>query len=140
MARVVVLDASVLIAFFESSDPFHSRAIQIVMAATERGDHLVANELTVAEFLVAPARSDIVERAEARLSELGVGRRDFPASFAPRLATIRHRARVKLPDAAVILTAVDAAEAGTGPVSVATFDARLRAGAATYGIASAIED
>ncbi len=47
---------------------------------------------------------------------------------------------MKLPGAAVILTAVDAAEARTGAVSVATFDARLRAGAAAYGIASAIED
>ncbi|CAM3837723.1 hypothetical protein ACXYTP_17200 [Tsukamurella ocularis] len=51
---------------------------------------------------------------------------------------------MKLPDAAVILTAVDAAEDGTVAVSVAvsvpTFDARLRAGAATYGIASAFED
>ncbi|RDB45711.1 type II toxin-antitoxin system VapC family toxin [Tsukamurella tyrosinosolvens] len=140
MAGVVVLDASVLIAFFESSDPFHGRAIEIVTTAIGQGADLIANELTVAEFLVGPARSGIVASAEAGLSQLGIGRRGFPTSFASRLATIRHRARVKLPDAAVILTAVDAAEAGTGAVSVATFDARLRAGAATYGITAAIED
>ncbi|CAM3420043.1 type II toxin-antitoxin system VapC family toxin [Tsukamurella hominis] len=140
MAGLVVLDASVLIGFFESSDPFHSRAIEIVTTAISQGAGLIANELTVAEFLVGPARSGIVESAEARLAQLGIDRRGFPTSFAPRLATIRHNARVRLPDAAVILTAVDAAEAGTGAVSVATFDARLRAGAATYGIASAIVD
>lgn len=140
MAGVVVLDASVLIAFFESNDPFHGRSVEFVTTAIGQSADLITNELTVAEFLVGPARSGIVESAEARLSELGVGRRGVPTSFAPRLATIRHRARVKLPDAAVILTAVDAAEDGTVAVSVATFDARLRAGAAAYGIASAIED
>lgn len=140
MAGVVVLDASVLIAFFKDDDPFHGKASAVVLGAIGRGDEIAASELTVAEYLVGAVRSGEVGSAETELADLGLRRRDLPPSFAPRLARIRHDARVKLPDAAVILTAVDAAEDGTGAVAVATFDARLRAGAATYGIASAIED
>lgn len=136
MAGVVVLDASVLIAFFEAGDAFHERAVAAVTSAIERGEQLIANELTVAEFLVGPVRAGIADSAEARVADLGVDRREFPLSFAPRLAQIRHEAGVKLPDAAVLLTALDATENGTVAVTVATLDQRLRAGALGYGLGS----
>ncbi|MET9327542.1 type II toxin-antitoxin system VapC family toxin [Tsukamurella sp. NPDC003166] len=137
MAGVAVLDASVLIAFFEEGDPFHPESVLAVTSAIRRGDRLLANELTVAEFLVGAVRSGILDDAEARIAELGVERQEFPPRFAPRLAQIRHDARIKLPDAAVLLTAIEATEHGTVTVSLATFDERLRAAGHAYGVSPA---
>ncbi len=134
MAGLIIVDASALIAAFEPSDQFHDRAVAALADALSGGARLAASELTVAEFLVGPAQSGELATAETDLAELGVTRVPLPPSFAARLAQIRHEARVKLPDAVVLLTAVDATEGGTVAVSIATFDERLRAAALTYGI------
>ncbi len=139
MAGLIVVDASVLIATFEPTDYFHDRAVASLTDALSGGVPLAASELTVAEFLVGPARAGGLATAETDLAELGVGRIPLPPSFAPRLAQIRHEARVKLPDAVVLLTAVDATEGGTVAVSIATFDERLRAAGLTYGIPPALD-
>lgn len=140
MAGLIVIDASVLIAFFKVGDPFHDRVVSAVTSAIRRGDRLRTNELTAAEYMVGAARDNAVGDADSDLSALGIERREFPRSLAPRLAQIRHEARVRLPGAAVLLTAIDSTERGTVAVSVATFDDRLRAGAATYGIGSAVPE
>ncbi|TWS20382.1 type II toxin-antitoxin system VapC family toxin [Tsukamurella asaccharolytica] len=133
MAGLIVVDASVLIAAFEPSDRFHDRAVASLTRALSGGDRLAASELTVAEFLVGPVQWGGLDTAEADLADLGVARVPLPPSFAPRLARIRHEARVKLPDAVVLMTALDMADGGRS-VSVATYDERLRTAALDYGL------
>lgn len=134
MAGVVVLDTCVLIAFFKRDDPFHGQAVTIVTSAVQREHALHASELTLAEFLVGPVRAGELEHAEQLLADVGVHACPLPTPFAARLARIRHEAAVKLPDAAVLMAALDLAATDAAPVAVATFDHRLRAGALKHGL------
>ncbi len=49
---MIVLDASVLIAFLDSDDTHHAAAEQLLTQAVD--DDLAVNSLTLAEVLVAP--------------------------------------------------------------------------------------
>lgn len=51
---MIVLDASVLIAYLDSEDAHHTRAETLL--AKEIDDDFAASSLTVAEVLVMPAR------------------------------------------------------------------------------------
>ncbi len=51
---MIVLDASVLIAFLDSDDTHHAAAEQLLTQAVD--DDLAVNSLTLAEVLVAPVR------------------------------------------------------------------------------------
>lgn len=124
---MIVLDASVLVAFFEPSDQWHTDAVALL--AAHAGEDLVVPTLTLAEFLVGPARSpDLLARAIAALSRLGVAELPLPADAATSLAVLRAEVGVKLPDCVVLLAAE------SEQATLATFDVRLATAAAARGV------
>lgn len=114
---MIVLDASVLIAFLDGNDNHHLAAEQILANAVD-GD-LAVNPLTLAEVLVAPVRHGQVDGVLAALRALEIQELPFPADTALRLAQLRATTGLKMPDCCVLLAAEDAA------ASVASFDERL---------------
>jgi predicted nucleic acid-binding protein len=114
---VIVLDASVLIAFLDGDDNHHAAAEQLLTHATD--DDLAVNSLTLAEVLVAPIRSGRLGPTLEALHALEVRELRFPADTAVRLAELRVITGLKMPDCCVLLAAEDA------PASVASFDERL---------------
>lgn len=117
MARVIVLDASVLIAYFDGEDDHHAAAEQLLAQAVD--DDLAVSSLTLAEVLVVPVRDGRLDQVRAALRDLEVQELRFPADTAVRLAQLRARTGLKMPDCCVLLAAEDAA------ASVASFDERL---------------
>ncbi len=119
---MIVLDASVLIAFLDSQDNQHVTAQQLLADAID--DDLAVNSLTLAEVLVAPTRSGHLDQALAAVGALEVAELAFPIDTAVRLAQLRMTTGLKLPDCCVVLAAEDAG------ASIASFDERLAQGAA----------
>lgn len=117
MADVIVLDASVLIAYLDSDDNHHVAAEALLVSAVD--DDLGANPLTLAEVLVVPARDGRLESAQTALRALEVNELPFPPDSAVRLAQLRASTGLKMPDCCVLLAAEDAG------ASVASFDGRL---------------
>ena len=114
---MIVLDASVLIAYLDGEDDHHAAAEALLTQAIE--DDLAANSLTLAEVLVVPARDGRLDLVLAALRELEIQELPFPADTAVRLAQLRATTGLKMPDCCVLLAAEDAA------ASVASFDERL---------------
>jgi predicted nucleic acid-binding protein len=117
VAGVIVLDASVLIAYLDADDSQHAAAETLL--AREIDDDLAANPLTLAEVLVVPVRDNRLDLVLSVLRDLEVEAPPFPADAAVRLAQLRATTRLKMPDCCVLLTAEDAG------ARVASFDARL---------------
>lgn len=113
---MIVVDASVLIAWLDDRDIHHLAAID-VLAAVER---FVAHPLTLAEVLVHPARSgghsDVLSRLEAIGMDISTHRTN-PVD----LALLRAHSGLKMPDCIVLACAL------AHGVGVATFDDALRA-------------
>jgi predicted nucleic acid-binding protein len=126
VARVIVLDASVLIAYLDASDLHHGVAEGLL--AREIDDEFAVNSLTLAEVLVGPAHDGRLESVIAILDDLEVRTLPLPADAATRLARLRATSRLRMPDCCVLLTA-DEEEA-----RVATFDARLADAAERHGL------
>lgn len=114
---MIVLDASVLIAFLDGEDSHHAAAEQFLTHAID--DDLAVNSLTLAEVLVAPVRDGRLDPVLAALHALEVQELPFPADTAVRLAQLRATTGLKMPDCCVLLAAEDAT------ASVASFDERL---------------
>ncbi|MBO0881053.1 MAG: PIN domain-containing protein [Mycobacterium sp.] len=114
---MIVLDASVLIAFFDSADKHHAAAEQLLTQAMD--EDLAVNSLTLAEVLVVPVRDGRLDRVSAALQALEVQELPFPADTALRLAKLRADTGLKMPDCCVILAAEAVA------ATVASFDERL---------------
>jgi predicted nucleic acid-binding protein len=114
---VIVLDASVLIAFLDGDDKHHAAAEQLLTQAID--EDLAVNSLTLAEVLVVPVRDGRPDRVLAALHALDIQELPFPADTALRLAQLRATTGLKMPDCCVILAAEAAAAA------VASFDERL---------------
>ncbi len=70
---MIVLDASVLIAFLDSEDNHHAAAQQLLTQAVD--DDLAVNSLTLAEVLVAPVRDSRLDALLAALHALEVQER-----------------------------------------------------------------
>jgi predicted nucleic acid-binding protein len=126
---MIVLDASVLIGHLDGRDGHHEQARALLTA--KAGMPFGASTVSLAETLVAPARSGklgIARDALARLAveELALGK-DAPA----RLAELRAETGLKLPDCCVLLAAQD--HDGV----VASFDAGLSRHARDLGLAVA---
>lgn len=119
---MIVLDASVLVAFLDSDDNHHSAAEQLLTQAAD--DDLAVNSLTLAEVLVAPVRHGRLDPVLAALHALEVQELNFPADTAIRLAELRATTGLKMPDCCVLLAAEEAA------AKVASFDERLAQAAA----------
>ena len=114
---MIVLDASVLIAFLDGDDNHHGAAEQLLTDAVD--EDLAVNSLTLAEVLASPIRDGRLEPGLAALYALEVRELPFPADTAVRLAQLRAATNLKMPDCCVIL----AAEGIAAPV--ASFDERL---------------
>ncbi|WP_343577229.1 PIN domain-containing protein [Mycobacterium sp.] len=114
---MIVLDASVLIAFLDHADSHNGAAERLLTHAVD--DDLAVNSLTLAEVLVAPVRDDRLDPVTEALEALEVRELPFPADTAIRLAQLRATTGLKMPDCCVLLAAEDAG------ASIASFDDRL---------------
>jgi predicted nucleic acid-binding protein len=123
MAGVIVLDASVLIAYLDGEDNHHGRAETLL--AREIDDDFAVNSLTLAEVLVAPAREGRLDAVRKALQDLELQELPFPVDTAVMLAALRASTNLKMPDCCVLLAAQDA------HARLASFDDRLADAAAT---------
>lgn len=116
MAPVIVLDASVLIAFLDSDDAHHERAQTLFLTHAE--EELAASVLTLGEVLVGPVRAGRAQQVLEAIRDLEL--RTVPLSNEPLgLAQLRARTGLRMPDCCVLL----AARATGG--AVASFDTAL---------------
>ena len=113
---MIVVDASVLIAFLDPNDAHHSAAVEIL---EEASPPLLVHPITAAEVLVAAVRNDVADAVWADLRAIGVEIDDTPIDQS-LLARLRVNTRCKMPDCCVL------ASAATRNAAVATFDAQLR--------------
>jgi len=118
---MIVVDASVLIAFLDRADAHHEAAVEWLADATPP---LVVHPITLAEVLVAPTRNGSAEQAWTVLQSIGVELHTEPTDPL-ELARLRVHTGLRMPDCCV----VDAARQ-LGCL-VATFDERLRRASAT---------
>lgn len=123
---MIVLDASVLIAYLEGEDEHHAAADTLLRQAVD--DDLGASSVTLAEILVVPLRTGCLAAARAVLEDLEVEELSFPADTALRLAHLRVDSGLKMPDCCALL----AAEAEGA--SIASFDRRLVQAALESGV------
>ena len=123
---MIVLDASVLIAYLDDSDAHHQPAVTLL--EREIDDDFSANTLTLAEVLVGPTRSGRADDALAALRDLEVAEQRFPPDAALKLAAMRIDTGLRMPDCCVLLAAQDAQG------RVASFDVALNAAAANIGL------
>ena len=123
---MIVLDASVLIAYLDAEDAQHHKAESLL--AREIDDEFAANPLTLAEVLVGPSRTGRLDAARSALRELEVAEQPFPGDTAVRLAQLRADTGLPMPDCCVLLAAQDAG------ARVAAFDERLIHGAEELGL------
>jgi predicted nucleic acid-binding protein len=123
---VIVLDASVLIAFLNGSDRHHAKANSLL--ETLSSEPWGTSSVTLAETLVYPARAGRLEEAEAALVGLDL-RELLSGGGAPgRMAEMRADLGVKMPDCCVLLAAQD------NDAAVASFDAGLLSAARKLGL------
>lgn len=118
---MIVLDASVLLAYLDAEDAQHQKAETLL--AREIDDEFAANPLTLAEVLGGPSRTGRLDAALSALRELEVAEQPFPADTAVRLARLRADTGSRMPDCCVLLAAQNTA------ARVAAFDERLLRGA-----------
>ena len=124
---MIVLDASVLIAYLDGDDSHHTAAESVLVAAVD--DNLAASSITLAEVLVAPVREGRLDQTLAALSDLEIQELPLPADSAVQLARLRAGLGLKMPDCCVLLATEDAAAA-----TIATFDGRLAQAATGRGL------
>lgn len=126
---MIVLDASVLIAHFESADTHHAGATDLL--TSHAAEPFASSVVTLAEVYVGAARAGQADRLTQLLGRLDVKSLDLPAGAARRLGELRATSHLKMPDCCVLYTAEyhDAA--------VATFDEKLAARAIDLGLAVA---
>ena len=123
---LIVLDASVIIAQLDSTDAHHAAAADLLEAAAD--ESWGASAVTLAEVLVGPARRGEGDRIQGLLTRWGVETIAVPADAPLRLAVLRSRTALKLPDCFVLLAAEQAGGA------IATFDDRLAEAALALGL------
>jgi toxin FitB len=107
---LTIIDAGILIGFFDGSDAHHRGAERELASARQRGDQIGVPASALAEALVSPARAgessvtamrEFIERLPLVVAELDIE----IAVVAARLRA-RHGQKLKLPDALVIATAI----------------------------------
>ena len=116
-----VLDASVVIAFLDGDDAHHGDAVHSLETCAEDG--LAINVVTLAEILVGPMRARRDAQVMRELAGIGIQVVGIPVDAGQRLAELRLRTGLRMPDCCVLL----AAQQVSG--DVLTFDQRLAASA-----------
>jgi predicted nucleic acid-binding protein len=124
---MIVLDASVLIAYITRDDAHRRVADELIGHALRTAQGLLVTPVTLAEVLVAPTREGRLDAVLAELSDLGVVEVPSPQGAA-LLARLRVDTGLKLPDCIVLLTVMDQ------KCTLATFDDRLRRAALDQGV------
>ncbi len=126
---MIVLDASVLIAHFESADAHHAAATDLLMSHATLP--FASSVVTLAEVYVGAALARRADRLTQLLARLDVEPLELPAGGARRLGELRASTNLTMPDCCVLYTAEhhDAA--------VATFDEKLAARAVDLGLSVA---
>ena len=125
MARVIVLDASVVVALFDDTDPHHEWAVSVFIQTT--GDQLLMSSLTMAEVLVHPARAGRLESFQSGMAGLAIDVVALDPGESGALAALRADTTLKMPDALVLHTA------RARHATLATADSSLAAVATTQG-------
>lgn len=123
---MIVLDASVLIAFLNLADQHHDRSIEIMTAEASGGFGI--HQFTLAEVLVGGVRVGRANQLLADLRAVGVVPFDPVPDEPLILAELRATTGLKMPDCCVLAAALHRT------VPVATFDARLRSVAESRGL------
>ncbi len=107
---LTILDAGVVIGILDGSDPHHVAARAALSAALEAGDGLALPASAYAEAQVGPARRgrEAMQRLDAFMADLSIEVEPITRQVASRAARLRarHGARLRLPDALVLATAL----------------------------------
>lgn len=124
---MIVLDASVLVAHLRPLDAHHDAATSLLLDAAD--ESLLVHALTLAEVLVAGVKigKGAEMQADLKAAGLSLARRDDDEPL--RLAELRAKTGLKLPDCCVL----DSAQ--TNAAKLATFDHALAAAARRLGVA-----
>lgn len=123
---MIVLDASVVIAFLNPSDLHHARAAQLLEEHSAAGFRM--HQITLAEVLVGAARTGRGAQLFDDLTSLGVVAHE-PGTSAPLiLAELRATTGLRMPDCCVLAVAQQEA------LPLATFDDRLASVAKDLGV------
>ncbi|MFE6649702.1 type II toxin-antitoxin system VapC family toxin [Nocardioides sp. NPDC057772] len=121
---MIILDASVLIAYLDKTDIHHVQALNVLSTMERYRIHT----LTLAEVLVRPTRdgraAEVIEKVEA----VGIRELDRVPDEARRTADLRVATPLKMPDCCVLMAATAHA------ASLASFDERLRDVARSRGL------
>jgi predicted nucleic acid-binding protein len=125
VARVIVLDASVMIAVLDPLDAHFEAARRLFLGTTS--ERLAAHRLTVAESLVLATRAEHGPAAASALAALGVGYVDEPDDPLA-LAELRATTGLRMPDCCVLHVAL------REKARLATFDAQLAGVASRFGV------
>ncbi len=107
---LTVLHAGVIIGILDDADAHHDASRLALASALARGDALAISASAYAECLVAPARQgpDAVQAVDAFLADLAAEVEPITRQLAAKAAKLRarHGARLRLPDALVLATAL----------------------------------
>ena len=131
MTVSTTLDASVLIALMNAGDAHHRDAVSLVRRAAIAGD-LIAHPLTIAESAVGAAEHGRLQQVRDAFAGLGLATAPGDPDQPWRLAELRARTRLALPDCCVLDVALEFQGA------LATFDVRLAAAAHEHGVPVAV--
>jgi Predicted nucleic acid-binding protein, contains PIN domain len=108
---LTILDAGVIIAILDSNDVHHAAARDAVTQALRRGEELAIPASAYAEVLVGPYRqnSKAAATVDAFLAALPARVEPATREIAAVAAELRarHGARLRLPDALVVATAIE---------------------------------
>lgn len=126
MAGVVVLDASALIALYDSKDAHHLWALE--MFRDTLSFELMMPVLTYAEVLVHPIRANLRSRFEKSIRGLGISFSELLAEDTLRLAELRVETKLRMPDVVVLHQALKTSG------SLATTDKGLALAARKLGL------
>ncbi|MCL2595000.1 MAG: PIN domain-containing protein [Promicromonosporaceae bacterium] len=123
---MIVLDASVVIAYLETTDPHHEAAVRFMAAVIEE---LAISSVTLAEVLVGRIDDGTERQVRDAITEVMAVQVLVNADdeWPLDLARAKAKFRLRMPDAIVLASAMRAG--GT----VATFDKRLRTAASAAG-------
>jgi predicted nucleic acid-binding protein len=125
---LVVLDASVIIAFLDPDDALHEAAVEAL--SEHQHDELLIPLTVYAEVLVAPYRrgAEAVTEVEAFLADFAIRIEAMTPAIAQAAAQLRSASRsLRLPDALVLATAdeLEAKSVLTGDASWARITDRV---------------
>lgn len=123
---MIVLDASVLIAYLNRRDPLHANAKSLLESLSSESWGL--STVTLAETLVYPARAGRLEEAEAVLVSLDLQELAAGGGAAARMAEMRADLGIKMPDCCVLVAAQD------NEAAVASFDLAVLSAARKLGL------